>query len=323
MSNNDEGLKYLASTTIEFPSGTRVEITGQEGFVSRQNALISQLIVSSENLNNNTDINNSSNDDVGCVRISDEELESVKEEMASSTITVEDTTEPTIEESTTEHLYTLNKRISTDITIQQIKDAEIDNHLCSLMHNGDEILIPLKDGNSIIMEVASVHLNWARLVLKYCYGVHNMYSVPQNNVGYFHSSLRSYLLNYVFNKIPDDWKEIIVPRKLQDIREGGSFSEFKDPIWVPSVGDIFGVNHLPSREYIVEEDSVQLPIFKSELGRVKELPPESPSYTGTCSYWTRTPDFGTNDSFYIVHSVGCVHQNAASEKNGVVFGMDI
>lgn len=94
------------------------------------------------------------------------------------------------------------------------------------------------------------------------------------------SDLRRELNTVELANLPDDLAAEITPRKITQVIAGGSITT-EDKLWVPSATELFGKGH----RYAACDgpDEEQLPIFKTEGDRVKDMDGE------TWWYWLRSP----------------------------------
>ena len=87
-------------------------------------------------------------------------------------------------------------------------------------------------------------------------------------------------------------------------------------MWLPSATDVFGND--PDGWWKEETDSFQLPIFKEERDRVKEVPGN-----GTYPYWLRSPDASYSTYFVLVRTGGAVSVSDADYSLGFAPGFDL
>ena len=123
-----------------------------------------------------------------------------------------------------------------------------------------------------------------------------------NAGGYYKSKGRRNVLEEIYPHLPPELREVIEPRPLVETIDGERV-EYADPLWIPSGTDVFG----PREDWYEEEpDSVQLEIFKTERGRVKERNGE------TVYWWLRSPCRSYSYYFVSVNTDGTVNNNNAN-----------
>lgn len=136
----------------------------------------------------------------------------------------------------------------------------------------------------------------ARFVFKDALGDACMNEDATNEGGYYKSKGRRHVPEDIYQHLPPELREIIEPRPLAETIDGERV-EYTDPLWIPSGTDVFG----PLKGWYDEEpDSVQIEIFKTERGRVKERGGE------TVSWWLRSPSRSSSTAFVSVSADGAV-----------------
>ena len=125
------------------------------------------------------------------------------------------------------------------------------------------------------------------------------------------SDLRRDLNTVDLANLPDDLAAEITPRKITQVIAGGTITT-EDKLWVPSATELFGKSH----RYAACDgpDEEQLPIFKTEGDRVKDMDGE------TWWYWTRSPLSSSTTNFCSVHGNGGATSTNATTAYGVAFG---
>lgn len=106
-----------------------------------------------------------------------------------------------------------------------------------------------------------------------------------------------------------------MPRHLCEEIDGETY-EYFDSLWLPSATDVFGND--PDGWWKEETDSFQLPIFKAERDRVKEVPGN-----GTYPWWLRSPRASYSTYFVLVYTDGAVTDNYADYSFGFAPGFDL
>ena len=136
-----------------------------------------------------------------------------------------------------------------------------------------------------------------------------------NKGGYFRSEARRHVLEDILPHLPAELREAITPRHLCEEIDGETY-EYFDSLWLPSATDVFGND--PDGWWKEETDSFQLPIFKEERDRVKEVPGN-----GTYPYWLRSPSASNSTGFVGVSTGGAVSYYNAYYSNGFAPGFDL
>lgn len=139
----------------------------------------------------------------------------------------------------------------------------------------------LDTGETITPVCGYVGKHSARFVFKDC--LREMWQMNKdmtNKGGYFRSEARRHVLEDILPHLPAELREAITPRHLCEEIDGETY-EYFDSLWLPSATDVFGND--PDGWWKEETDSFQLPIFKEERDRVKEVPGN-----GTYPYWLRS-----------------------------------
>ena len=120
-------------------------------------------------------------------------------------------------------------------------------------------------------------------------------------------------LEEIYPHLPPELRAVIEPRPLVETIDGERV-EYADPLWIPSGTDAFG----PLEGWYAEEtDSVQLEIFKTERGRVKERNGE------TVFWWLRSPRRSYATYFVFVRTDGTVNNTNAYNSLAFAPGFDM
>ena len=153
----------------------------------------------------------------------------------------------------------------------------------------------------------------ARFVFKDALGDAPMNDDANNAGGYYKSKGRRNVLEEIYPHLPPELREVMEPRPLVETIDGERV-EYADPLWIPSGTDVFG----PREGWYEEEpDSVQLEIFKTERGRVKERNGE------TVYWWLRSPLRSGSNAFGTVHTGGTVLYYTAHYSLAFAPGFDL
>ena len=227
-----------------------------------------------------------------------------------------DASAPSKAENTTRTPTTnLKRSIYTSITPDELKKAISEGRGPEVIRPFDEIDIPTDDGGVATVVCAFVNEKMARFIYKDCWDESEMNDTATNKTGYRDSNGRKHVLNDIYPHILKEWRDIITPRKLTETINGEKV-EYSDPMWLPSATDLFGSPD--GKWWNDEEDSFQLPIFKSERNRVKECGED-----GTYPYWLRSVDACISYYFCYVSGSGYAINGYANYSIGFAPGFDI
>lgn len=185
-------------------------------------------------------------------------------------------------------------------------------HLQEHLQEEDEVTYIDKGGIACTAVAAKVTPTGALFILKDIAFDRKMYdSLDGSLLSWEGSDLRRELNTVELANLPDDLAAEITPRKITQVIAGGSITT-EDKLWVPSATELFGKGH----RYAACDgpDEEQLPIFKTEGDRVKDMDGE------TWWYWTRSPLSSSTTYFCFVHNYGNAHSNSATNASGVAFG---
>ena len=159
---------------------------------------------------------------------------------------------------------------------------------------GDEITCKLKNGESVTLVVAALNPykeNTVILISKDCVVRKSM------------NELRDYLDDELFNLLPDDLQEIIIPRTVTNKVNRRNVST-TSKLWLPSKTEVFGDN------WRTDVGDVHFPIFDSDRSRVKNF---NKQY---CWWWLRSTWYEDDSShFCCVGSGGTAHYYHASNSS--------
>lgn len=180
---------------------------------------------------------------------------------------------------------------------------------------GSELEIVLKDGSTVVFQLAAndVYGGHKAFVSKDCV----LDEAPMNHEwtndgGWVESDMRNRTMKKLFELLPDELREIIVPRQIrQNIHDKKVGSE--DLIWIPSYTEVVGPNGWGAR---ADVDDVHFPLFDSERARVKQ----DRAGKETTWWWLRSPNTGVATTFYSITPSGSSYNSFAYASYGVAFG---
>lgn len=210
--------------------------------------------------------------------------------------------------------FTIVQRRSVAASLAEIKAAIASGRGFEVIQPGDELEFKLDTGEAVAAVCGGyITPTRARFVFKDALGDCPMNDDATNEGGYYKSKGRRHVLEEIYPHLPPELREAIEPRPLVETIDGERV-EYLDPLWIPSGPDVFGP--CPER-YAEEPDSVQLEIFKTERGRVKERNGE------TVIWWLRSPRASYSTAFVFVHAHGTVHYTSAYASLAFAPGFDL
>ena len=206
----------------------------------------------------------------------------------------------------------INHTEKKEMTWAEIKAAADAGTIRELLSSGDRIPVTLKTGEEIELDITYDENGKCYFVTHDCLdGVYYMNARATNKGGWAASAMRSHLNGPVFESLPDELREIIVPTKIVQILAGERV-ECEDKLFCLSYTQVVG-NDWPDMNR-TEPEETHLDIFPTERSRVKEC-----GDNGTWWYWLRSPVSSSSSSFLYVNG-GSGSNGAASNANGVSFG---
>lgn len=193
--------------------------------------------------------------------------------------------------------FALVQRSRAVASLAEIKAAIASGRGPEVIRPFDELEFKLDTGETVTAVCGGyVTPTRARFVFKDALGDAPMNDDATNAGGYYKSKGRRHVLEEIYPHLPPELREVIEPRPLVETIDGERV-EYADPLWIPSGTDVFG----PREDWYEEEpDSVQLEIFKTERGRVKERNGE------TVRWWLRSPRRSSSTRFVGVGTGGAV-----------------
>lgn len=221
---------------------------------------------------------------------------------------------PAPSETGSESPFTLVRRSRSAASLAEIKAAIASGCGPEVIRPFDELEFKLDTGETVTAVCGGyISPTRARFVFKDVLGDAPMNDDATNAGGYYKSKGRRHVLEEIYPHLPPELREVIEPRPLVETIDGERV-EYADPLWIPSGTDVFG----PREGWYEEEpDSVQLEIFKTERGRVKERNGE------TVSWWLRSPLRSYSTSFVGVYTGGAVNIAYAYSSLAFAPGFDL
>lgn len=210
--------------------------------------------------------------------------------------------------------FALVQRSRAVASLAEIKAAIASGRGPEVIRPFDELEFKLDTGETVTAVCGGyVTPTRARFVFKDALGDAPMNDDATNAGGYYKSKGRRHVLEEIYPHLPPELREVIEPRPLVETIDGERV-EYADPLWIPSGTDVFG----PREDWYEEEpDSVQLEIFKTERGRVKERNGE------TVLWWLRSPFRSLSYSFVNVYADGTVNYYYAYYSLAFAPGFDL
>lgn len=218
------------------------------------------------------------------------------------------------EKTEAESPFSIVRRSRSAASLAEIKAAIASGRGPEVIRPFDEIEFKLDTGETVTAVCGGyVTPTRARFVFKDALGDAPMNDDATNAGGYYKSKGRRHVLEDIYPHLPPELREIITPRLMVETIDGESV-EYADSLWIPSGTDVFG----PREDWYKEEpDSVQLEIFKTERGRVKERNGE------TVAWWLRSPYRSNSGRFVTVNTDGTVNYSGAYYSLAFAPGFDL
>lgn len=210
--------------------------------------------------------------------------------------------------------FALVQRSRAVASLAEIKAAIASGRGPEVIRPFDELEFKLDTGETVTAVCGGyISPTRARFVFKDALGDAPMNDDATNAGGYYKSKGRRHVLEEIYPHLPPELREVIEPRPLVETIDGERV-EYADPLWIPSGTDVFG----PREDWYEEEpDSVQLEIFKTERGRVKERNGE------TVNWWLRSPYRSNSTAFVTVNTGGTVTNASACDSLAFAPGFDL
>lgn len=176
----------------------------------------------------------------------------------------------------------------------------------------DEVTFVGKDGISRTVVVVKVTDTGALFITKDLYAERPMYNrLTGELLSWAESDDRRIMNTEDLALLPEDLVAEITPRRIVQVIDGKEVVT-EDKLWRPSVTEVFGRGAWGA-EYD-GPDEEQLPVFKTEADRVKNLG------DGTWWYATRSPSPSSTTNFCNVNGGGNAGNYSATVSTGVAFG---
>lgn len=134
----------------------------------------------------------------------------------------------------------IRKTITSEIEWNTIKKAQADGKLQELLQVGDELDITLKTGEELTVQAVGTTEHGLIFLLKDCMkDEHEMNKRMTNEGGWRDSEMRLWLNETIIHMLPDELREMIVPRRIVQTMDGERL-ESEDKLWLPSFTEMFG-----------------------------------------------------------------------------------
>lgn len=208
----------------------------------------------------------------------------------------------------------ITRKTENEISIAELKAAITEGRGLEVIHPFDEIAFTLDTGEAVTAVCGYVGKHYARFVFKDC--LREMWKMNKNATnkgGYLNSEARRHVLEDILPHFPAELRDALAPRHLSEVIDGETH-DYEDALWLPSATDVFGADDWWNEE----KDSFQLPIFKTERDRVKEVADE-----GTYFWWLRSPRASYSYYFVRVGTGGTVDRDDAYYSIGFAPGFDL
>lgn len=165
----------------------------------------------------------------------------------------------------------IRKTITSEIEWNTIKKAQADGKLQELLQVGDELDITLKTGEELTVQAVGTTERGLIFLLKDCMkDEHGMNKRMTSKGGWRDSEMRLWLNETIIRMLPDELREMIVPRRIAQTMDGERL-ESEDKLWLPSFTEMFGKEGAEDWAP-ADTDETQLELFSTERSRVKERP---------------------------------------------------
>lgn len=208
----------------------------------------------------------------------------------------------------------ITRKTEKEISIAELKAAITEGRGLEVIRPFDEIAFTLDTGEAVTAVCGYVGKHYARFVFKDCLReMWKMNKTATNEGGYLNSEARRHVLEDILPHFPAELRDALAPRHLSEVIDGETH-DYADTLWLPSATDVFGAGDWWNEE----KDSFQLPIFKTERDRVKEVPGN-----GTYPYWLRSPRASYSYIFVRVYMDGTVSSYNAYYSCGFAPGFDL
>lgn len=165
----------------------------------------------------------------------------------------------------------IRKTITSEIEWNTIKKAQADGKLQELLQVGDELDITLKTGEELTVQAVGTTERGLIFLLKDCMkDEHGMNKRMTSKGGWRDSEMRLWLNETIIRMLPDELREMIVPRRIVQTMDGERL-ESEDKLWLTSFTEMFGKEGAEDWAP-ADTDETQLELFSTERSRVKERP---------------------------------------------------
>lgn len=115
----------------------------------------------------------------------------------------------------------IRKTITSEIEWNTIKKAQADGKLQELLQVGDELDITLKTGEELTVQAVGTTEHGLIFLLKDCMkDEHGMNKRMTNKGGWRDSEMRLWLNGTIIHMLPDELREMIVPRRIVQTVDG-------------------------------------------------------------------------------------------------------
>lgn len=208
----------------------------------------------------------------------------------------------------------ITRKTENEISIAELKAAITEGRGLEVIRPFDEIAFTLDTGEAVTAVCGYVGKKYARFVFKDCLReMWKMNKTATNKGGYLNSEARRHVLEDILPHFPAELRDALAPRHLSEVIDGETH-DYADTLWLPSATDVFGAGDWWNEE----KDSFQLPIFKTERDRVKEVADK-----GTYFWWLRSPIASNSYDFVRVNTDGTVSDGGANYSFGFAPGFDL
>lgn len=200
------------------------------------------------------------------------------------------------------------RKMSIKSSWEDLKNAADNGTLEDMLKSGDQIMVTLKDGRGILLDVGRDASGKFYFICHDCIAQCQMNRDCTNTGGWKDSDARALLNTEILALFPDDIQAAMKATKItQKLNE--EISEAEDKLFLLSATQVFG----GTKNWLCKSDlnDSQISIFATERSHVKEL-----DDNGTWPWWLRSP-YRYSGTFCRVNTEGIIHYDLADYFLGV------
>jgi hypothetical protein len=211
-------------------------------------------------------------------------------------------------------MATITQRVKNDFSWSRAKFMAEAGKAAEIFSVGDEITETLDDGEEIVIVVAGIDVyekNQVIFSLKDCLAEEHVMNEERTNAGGWpECDMRRWLNEDVFNRLPQELRDIIEPRKLTT-----DDGECEDKLWLFSEYEVFGQGWCDK-----DPGDKHIPYYENPVNRCKNIGKDG----GAGWWWERSPGASFTAAFCFVGGSGAANNYyIANCTFGVCFGFCI